>query len=520
MRHTFGIAMLLASSAPVVAQVRDPLALTTDPGDRAVMAEVASAVAGRPPEIARLDAVLAKLPRPTPLRGMVQTVRAGVLAANKDLSPAVAAVEDALRLLPDDPRPKLVATGIFTFAGSPQRAADLWMQASLESPDFARLSDRYVMLALIGRLTDLGDRTRADRISARLDEIGFSSGLAPERSAAALARTREAVRGKEDGEALQSVTAIGDPNDLLTLYIDKRYAALWPRIAEWAGPDLAAQSLRYLGDLRGSWVAADDFETATPYARRLADLQAYGVVVTLFLPMFTRVEPGKENPGVEFLAPVVARALLHEGRGTEARALLARVAAAMPANDKGNALNIDASYLTLAGLATNWPEVVTRSDAFLARALSLAANVNLASVVGVQAWRACALWQTGKTVEAQQATAEVLLREATSPSAAMQVHICHGDTAAARKLLITRLADENTRSWALRYVQPVIDDNSTPIARLITPIEQAARRAPDVIAAANQFGRILPQPVLTTVPKEFEPFRAPLPLRPLDTSAT
>ena len=143
MRHALTIALLIAAASPVTAQVTNPLAATTDPGDRAVMAEAASAVASRTPDIARLDAVLAKLPRPTPLRGMVQTVRAGVLANAKDPAPAVAAVEEALRLLPDDPRPKLVAAGIFTFAGSPQRAADLWILASRESPGFARMSDRY-----------------------------------------------------------------------------------------------------------------------------------------------------------------------------------------------------------------------------------------------------------------------------------------------------------------------------------------------------------------------------------------
>jgi hypothetical protein len=232
------IALLLAASAPVAGQVANPLAMTTDASDRAVMAEAASAVASRTPDIGRLNATLAKLPRPTPLRGMGQTARAGVLANARDAGPAVAAIEDALRLLPDDPRPKLVAAAIFTFSGSPQRAADLWMEASRLSPDFARMTDRYIVMAMIGRLTDIGDRARADRISARLAEIGFSNGLAPERSNAALAKTREAVRNQQQTDALLAVTTIGDPDDLLTLYIDKRYVALWPRIAEWAGPIL------------------------------------------------------------------------------------------------------------------------------------------------------------------------------------------------------------------------------------------------------------------------------------------
>lgn len=520
MRFGLAMALLLATAAPSVAQVADPLAMTTDPADRAVMAEVASAVAGRSPDITRLDAVLAKLPRPTPLRGMVQTVRANVLAAARDTGPAVAAVEEALRLLPDDPRPKLVAAGIYTFAGSPQRAADLWMQASRESPEFARMSDRYLMMALIGRLTDFGDRARADRISARLGEIGFSAGLAPERSATALARTREAVRSQRESDALQGVAAIGDPDDLLTLYIDRRYAMLWPRIAEWAGADLAAQSRRYLEELRGDWTAADNFQTAAPYAGRLARLEAYAAVVGLFLPMFDRVQPGAEQGGAEFLAPIVARSLAQLGRETEARALLSKIGAAMPADDMGNALNIDGAYLTLAAAETDWPQVVTRADTFLARARALGNNVNRSAVIQVQAWRACALWRTGRTADAQRATAEVLLGETVAPSSAMNMHLCRGDSAAARALIIARLADEVTRDWALRFVQPVHGDAATPLERLMKPVAQAVRTAPDVVAAVNRVGRILPQPVNASLPTGFDPFRARPTRRSLGPDAT
>jgi hypothetical protein len=519
MKYAVATALLLAVAVPGIAQVPDPLAMTTDPADRAVMAEAASAVAGRPPDLAKLDAVLAKLPRPTPLRGMVQTVRAGVLASARNAGPAVAAVEEALRLLPDDPRPKLVAAGVYTFAGAPQRAADLWMEASRESPDYARTSDRYLMLALVGRLTDIGDRVRADRISARLDEIGFSAGLAPERSSAALARIREAIRNRQDADAIQTVTAIGNPNDLLSLYVDRRYAALWPRITEWAGADLAAQSLRYLNELRAGWTAADDFETATPYARQLARYQAFPTIVTLFLPMFERVQPGAAQNGAEFLAPIVARALATMDRGVEARALLAKVAASMPPEDSGNALNIDGAYLTLASMTTNWPDVLARADMFLARARTLGSNVNRSAVTSVQAWRACALWRTNQGAAAQRATAEVVLAEAILPGAAMDVHVCRGDIASARALLTARLTDEATRDWALHYVQPRLDTMSTPLARLVQPIEAAVRLAPDIVATANRFGRILPQPVDAALPKGFEAFRAPPRSKPLEPGA-
>ncbi|AXJ95113.1 hypothetical protein DM480_05925 [Sphingomonas sp. FARSPH] len=520
--RTMAAAGLLLAGTPAAAQVADPLEQTTDPADRAVMAEAADAVSSRKPDLARLDAVLAKLPRPTPLRGMVQTVRAGALAMARDPGPAVAAIEDALRLLPDDPRPKLVAVHIFTFSGSPQRAADLWLAASREAPDFARMTDRYVLDALTGRLAEIGDRARADRILAREGEIGYSAALAPERSGTALAATLEAMRAGKVDEAATHINAIADPDDLMTLYIDRRYAALWPRIAEWAGDDLSGQSLRYTQELRRDWVASDTFDTATPYARRLASLRAYDVVIKLFLPMFDRVQPGGDVAGAEFLAPVVARALASTGRGAEARALLAKTAAALPdaAREGGNALNIDAAYLTLAWLDADWPDVIARSDAFLKQAKALGTNVNRNANLAVQARRACALFRAGREAEAQPAMAEVLLAQAVLPDPALDVLMCRGDTAGARALVIRRLADENMRGWALRFVQPASPGDATPIARLMRPIAQAVRTAPDVVKAANAVGRILPQPVDATLPKGFDPYRAQPTAAPLGTGAT
>lgn len=512
----------MLTAVPLSGQVVSPLAQTTDPADRAVMAEVADAVSSRQPDLARLDALLVRLPRPTPLRGMVQTVRAGVLAMAANAGPAVAAIEDALRLLPDDPRPKLVATQIFTFSGSPQRAADLWLAASLESPDLARMSDRYALDALTGRLDELGDRTRANRIRARLGEIGYSTALAPERSETALAATLEAMRAGDTGEAATHISAMSDPSDLLTLYVDRRYEALWPRIADWAGPALEGQSLRYIEELRRDWVASNTFETATPYARRLMAFRAYDVVIRLFLPMLDEERRGRDIDDAVFLAPVVARALASSGRSADARALLVRSRAALPvtADEGGNALNIDGAYVTLAWLAADWTDVITRADTFLARAQAKGAAVNRSALLAVQAHRACALVRTGRTAEAQSAVAEILLAQAVMPDPALEVLLCQGDQAAARALVIRRLADENTRSWALLLVQPALDDPRTPIARLMDPVTEAVRHAPDVVAAANKVGRILPRPIDASLPKGFDPYRAQPTATPLDPATT
>ncbi|NTS63791.1 hypothetical protein HRV97_01280 [Sphingomonas sp. HHU CXW] len=516
----FAVAMPIALAAPpAAAQVRSPLDLTTDPADKAVMAEAAAAVADRPPSLAKLDAVLAKLPRPTPLRGMIQSTRATLLIAQPDSKPAVAAIDEALRLLPDHPVPKMIATEVFTFSGAPQRAADLWLALSQQAPALARGSQRYTMMALVGRLRDIGDRARADRVSARLGEIGFAAALAPERSSYATAQIRDAMRAGRTTDAITAVPTVGDPDDLVAMFIDKRYAALWPRITEWSGGSFDAPARRYLEELRSDWAAADDFQTATPYARELAGRQAYDAVVALFLPMFDQAPSVGFAQGADTLAPLVARALTATGRAAEGQALLARVAGTLSPEAGANALNIDAAYLTLAALNGDWAQAVTRADTFLTRARTFGSAVNTGAMIGVQSYRACALHQLGRTAEAERTKAEVMLAAVTNPSRVANMLACMNDAAALRTLLVARLADENTRPWALNYVQPFTRDTHFALDRLTDPVHEAVRTSPEVVAAATTVGRILPAPIGGTLPTGFEPYRTPPSGKPLGKDA-
>lgn len=491
--------------APVAAQGTDPFTATTDPLDRAVMAEVAATVAANP-DIVQLDVLLAKLPRPTPLRGLVQGARASVLSQDDDPADAVAAIEESLRLLPGDPWPKMVAAYIFTFSGSPQRAADLWIEVSRTSPQSARGMDNYVLSALIGRLNDIGDTVRSDRVEARMGEIGYAAGLANERSASALARARDALRNQRNDDALGQVSAIVAPDDLATLYVDRRYQSLWPRIAEWAGKDLDQQSRRYLEDLRRDWIAADDLETASAYARHLARFGEYRAIVGLFLPMFDRMTPDDTSPDAQFLVPIVARALANLGREPEARALLEKVRGAL-GNDSAGQLNIDGAYITLARQRQDWADVIARSKAFVAKAETLGSGVNSSAVRMTQGIYACALSRTGRIAEAEPIAAQVTVASALTPGAAWWMHLCRGDTAAAQALLVARLADEKSRDWALATVQPARAETGNPNDREISLLAQKVRSAPDVVAAANRVGRILPQPVIGALPAGFDPMQ-------------
>lgn len=495
--------------------------MAADPGDRAVV-EAVAAVNPNTADIATLDALLARLPRPTPLRGMVQTMRAYVLGKGQDEAKAVVAIEEAMRLLPDDVQPKLIAVLIFTFSGAEVRAADLWLQASRDVPAAARTTDPYVLSALVGRLRDRGENERADRVEARMGEIGLAAGSADDRSSSALARTRDAVRRGDMAAAGESLTGITDPSDLATLYLDRGYAALWPRIADWAGARLELAHRRYLEELRRDWTPARGFTAAIPYARELSAAHAHPAVVGLFQPLFETPSKTATDPDRLQLAPVVARALDRMGRGSEARALLAAQAAATANDRTGNGLNIDGAYITLAAQNMDWQQVADRSTAFLAKAAGYGAGINASATIKVRSLRACALSRIGQADAGRADAAAVLSAAAQMPEPALELHLCRGDADAARALLIDRLANPDRRGWALKYVQPVALPPDTPLSREQAALAHSIRTAPDVVAAATAVGRILPEPLAAGVPDGFDPFRAqPRPAdRPLTRGTT
>lgn len=191
----------------------------------------------------------------------------------------------------------------------------------------------------------------------------------------------------------------------------------------------------------------------------------------------------------------------------------------MPKDESGADLNILAAQMMLDANETAWPAALAGADAFLARAKQLGARINGSATLQVQAIRACALGKLDREADAQQETASVMLAEAVMPGPALQVHLCRGDVAGTRALIVRRLADLQTRGWALRLVQPVRPDAFSPLDRLMQPVMAAARAAPDVRAAATKVGRVLPQPVLTELPAGFDPFRSKPTPRPLGNDA-
>lgn len=509
-------ATVALSATNLPAQESTGLPAPTNDAERAILPDVAAAASNPEVPVAVLDGLLAKLSGPSGLRGFVQVMRGvRLLDADRPIEASVA-VEEAVRLLPGDPRARLAATHVLTFTGAITRAADYWLEASVMAPNLARDDDDYVIRALEGRLREQGDIARADRIKVRMAEIGMVTMLAGDRSSAAAKRV-EATFNRDGVTAAAGLVAdVIDPDDLKGLYIDQRYRALWPAIDRWAGRDFVSAQGRFLREVRREWLAARDPDSATAYARQLFAIGRYQEVVTLFMPMLAADQLREYEDGVMFLAPIVSNALAHLGRTADAAALLERVEALMPTESAGLRLNLSAAKITQAMSLQNWAEVLTRSDRWLADARKLGAEINQSAVMRIAGYRACALFNTGRVSEADAEIVMVAAAQTTPLGTKLELYRCRQDKERARALVLTALADEHARHWALQMLQPSKPDPlAMPLEKDRLVFVDRLRADPTIRAAVAKVGRLLDRPVLTDLPPGFDPL-AEGPQAPID----
>ncbi|CAA9498574.1 MAG: hypothetical protein AVDCRST_MAG44-616 [uncultured Sphingomonas sp.] len=140
-----------------------------------------------------LDAALDKLGEPTPIRGLVQYWRAGILMANNHAD-AEAAIEESIRLLPDYSAPLIAAAAVYDYANQPGRGADYCLGASRIDPASTRKMDDYEVNNLLRRLHFAGQSRRADAVSPRLLEIGWMGSALGSASSLAMSAMKERTR--------------------------------------------------------------------------------------------------------------------------------------------------------------------------------------------------------------------------------------------------------------------------------------------------------------------------------------
>lgn len=441
--------------------------------------------------LAVFDGILAKLPRPTMLRGSVQMGRAIALEAMDRHAEAMAAIEEAIRLLPGYAGPLLLAANIYLYSNNPGLASDAIVRASEIDPEDVRRLPDYETSALLGRLDAISDQKRAHILGDRLLAIGWTGSGVRSRSELAAMAIRRAVSQGDIERARSLIPNLLDPGASYDLLADATYRDIWPDLEKWGGPRLSSQWKMYLNEARSRWAASEDLERGSDYATALRTAGDYTTLVSDFLPLYDKpLDPEHDWP-LLFVAPKLVSALATLGRMEDALALYDKASRAWPIGSSANALNLYANRATALLYADRPRDALVQIDAAIADSHRRPGEINVDAIAGMHKARACILHALGRDKEA--AISAAVAAQAGHARQRVELALCMDRPADAKAALLKDLSIPEERGAAIEFMQP---EGSPPIptayGRRRRVDEDALRHDPQLIAALHAYGRILP----------------------------
>nr|WP_294167925.1 hypothetical protein [uncultured Sphingomonas sp.] len=450
--------------------------------------------------IAAADKLLAQLPEPSRLRGMVQFFRAAPLAASNREPAAALAIEESIRLLPEHSGPLIAAAGIYAYGHTPGRGADHLLRAAEIDPGAIRSLDEYTVFNLLHRLGAENDKRRVQAISERLlaidwqgQRLATQSGLARNTIKAQLAR-------KDVGAARALVPRLLDPADSFHLLTLKEAEPIWSDIERWAGPKLEKQWAIYLREAKARWSASKSTDTVLDYSAALEQAHHDRTLIREVLPLFDA--PDAEADGdLLFIVARLGAALAREGRWADADAMFATARRVWPLDSQANALNIAANHAVHLFRAGRTADGLNRMDEALRAASGLGAQVNSDAIRAMHWSRACALVLAGREREAAASVAAVLGHAQPVSKATLQ--LCLNDRAAAKRSIMEALQHPDQRDSVIGFLQiqgqPI---RGSRFSNALYSRYEALRTDPELLAAAAPYGRVLPFRVAEGAPPE------------------
>ena len=507
---TLSAAAALLVSAPAAAEpIPKPEAVAL-PDERPLLPELLAALSpggdvAAPAAVARYDAVLAKLPRQTPLRGLVQFFRGQVLARPESgrQSEAFAAIEESIRLLPQHSGPLFVGAGFYAYGDEPGKAVDYLLRAArMDPPILNRLND-YEANNLLQRLGESNDRLRRIALSERLLDMGWRGGRSATTSAMAFEVLQARIDNRDVSGASAMLPRIVTPALLVRLLTEKKYEPLRAAAEDWAGPRLEKQWPIYLRQARSEWEASNDLEAGRSYAAALDAAGHDETLIRTFAPLFSRpIDPKRQQP-LMFIASPVAGALARGGRWDEALAIYDNALKAWPAGDGALALNLSGNRARTLVMRGNFEAGLAAFDAVIADAAKWGGEVNHGAVAAMHLYRACALAALGRNSEDVTSSGMVAARQSVDPFAYMRLLICKNDLPAARKVIRDALADDELRNEVLPMFRPPAEKPyDSDYARTIAARFEQVRQDPSLRAAAAKHSRLLTEPLNAAAPPE------------------
>lgn len=493
MRHLF--TFLAAASLSVAA-----LAAPVPRMDEFTIAErptVTAAVAlmvqtrGNPP-LAELDEILAQLSGPTKGRGVVQMMRAGVLARLNRNGEAQLALQESIRLLPENSGPLFTAADIMTFTENPGAAADFFIRASQIDPEVAAQKTSYDVFNIIGRLRVAGDEQRLGALIDRLIQINWVGDDLDGRSTLVREAIQLKLRRKDAAGARGLVSELLDPRDQYALLANKAAEPIWSDIEAWSGPRLEKQWPVYLREAKRRFEASRDLQGAGDYLDALIAARKDEEAIARLFPVFTAEELGPKDQALLFKTAALAGALGRRGQFEQQDALYERLGRIWPLGSTTNALNLTGNHARWLLVRGEKARSLAMIEATIAAAKNAGSEVNGDALAGMYQTSACVLAKSGRTNEAEAAAALGALAANVAPAGVARMHLCLGQPAKAKAVLLNALSNEASRPATILALQPSnVRPAPTPFAEAEHKEWEQLRGDRDVVAALRREGRLL-----------------------------
>lgn len=421
-----------------------------EPDEQVGAVALSRAMAQRDPaaRLTEMDLAIAKLPRPTPFRGVTLCFRADTLLNLRRVDEAQLAADECQRLRGREPLALWTQASVQALGGGdPKIAARTMLSAIALFPEQVAATNAGMFDMLTARLTRAGatDEARDVRIAIARAGVGQRDPLAGSRSA--FAAVQALVSQGETQEAVKLLPQILDTTLGLQLLTDRRYEAIWPQVEEWAGGDLVAQ--------RDSLVRATGaLYEAEPVLKRRMDhagaINAAGRSADALALMLPAIEDRAnwDAPRIQIadFAGRAARLLDELGRSDEAVALLKRVRTDPGTVGKPGEILIvpvEATILINAGRA---PEALALAEA--SRAKSVRGGPGAMRMI--DAFALCARYAMKHDIGATR-TAMLGAVEGVGGMEPLVIS-CTEDFAAARTYYLKRLANPMQSGATLRFL--------------------------------------------------------------------
>lgn len=475
------------------------------PDEKQLVPELAAALEQAktdvPAALAALDVLLAKLPRQTPMRGLVQFFRADMMART-DSGGAKAAIGESILLLPQYTAPLFVAARIEAFDDRPGEAVDLLLRAARIDPRILHSLNDYEAGNLLRRLNEVNDRLRVIALSERLLEAGWRNGSPAILSSMAFSVLQARLDSGDVKGAEAMVPRLTAPSLLARLLTEKKFAPLRASAEARAGPWLEKIWPIHLSETRRRWEAKRDLEAGRSYASALALAGHDRTLADTFGPRLRQPIAKRDEPLI-FIATSVAWALANLGRRDEAIAIFEQPLKTWPADDHVLALNLTANRGRLKIASGDFAGGLADLDAAIAAAPKWGGQVNHGALASMHLQRACALAGLGRSAEDGRSAEIVRARETVEPTDTVRLFLCKDDLPAAREAALRALENEETRSEMLALLLPSREEpHASDYERLIAERYKRFRADPAVRARAAKYAFIPSVPLNANAPPE------------------